>query len=278
MTAPTVNASALEILMDMLRQWGLESLGTSVRQMLVDGDPIELVPLKLQETREYKERFAANEARRRRGLPVLSPAEYIATERQYRDRMRRYGLPPGFYDSQDDFKKFLESDMSPEELEDRVVDAQTQYLSAPVEERANWARLYGYTPDVAVASMLDPERGEIVRKRQMAAVSIASEATRAFRGGYELNAGRAEDLASKGVTGQDARRAYQDIAGRRDNDKLLGSLAGQSITDQDLEGDAFEMDAAATDKLRRARQAEQSRFDQNYLGVTPGSLGRDRSY
>lgn len=264
--------------MSMLREWGLESLGTSVLDMLHAGDPADIIPIKLQETPEYKARFAANEARKRKGLPVLAPAEYIENERQYRDRFRRYGLPSTFYDSQDDYRKFLEADMSPQELEDLIVDAQVSYLSAPAEERRAWQDLYGYTPDIALASMLDPERGETLRKRQIAAVGISAEAQRAFRGEYSPGVQRAEELASLGVSQQEAQRGYRDIAGRVANDQFLGKLAGENITTKDLEDEALFGDELSAAKRRRAIDQERGRFSQNYLGVGQGALSHDTTY
>ena len=86
----------------LFKNYGLESLAPLIKQYVQDGYSADTVTLKLQDAPEYQRRFAGNESRKKAGLPVLSPAEYLATESAYKQIMRTAGLPEGFYDSYDD--------------------------------------------------------------------------------------------------------------------------------------------------------------------------------
>ena len=98
----------VEYTTQMFNNYGLGTLAPKITEYVQQGFSPDTVTLKLQETPEYKQRFAGNESRRKSGLSVLSPKEYLATEDAYRQIMRSTGLPKGFYDSPDDFSKFIE--------------------------------------------------------------------------------------------------------------------------------------------------------------------------
>src|SRR5665647_935497 len=108
---------------ETLKAYGLETLAPAVLGFIQQGYSSDTVGVLLQQTDAYKTRFAANESRRQKNLPVLSPAEYLATERSYRQVMSAAGLPIGFYDNPSDFQAFLENDVSPVEVQDRVQSA-----------------------------------------------------------------------------------------------------------------------------------------------------------
>jgi hypothetical protein len=120
-TSPT-SQSARQILLDQLKQWGLEELTNDLDSLIKDGLEAPAIVLQLADTKAYKERFKANEIRRQKGLAALSPAEYIAAEASYQTVLRTHGLPNSFYDSRDDYAEFIGNDVSPDELNDRAAD------------------------------------------------------------------------------------------------------------------------------------------------------------
>jgi hypothetical protein len=71
----------------------------------------------IYDSEAYKTRFAANEViaqrmkdgKGRPGDKLLSPYEYIQAEAGYRRIMAEAGLPSGFYDTQDDFRRLIEN-------------------------------------------------------------------------------------------------------------------------------------------------------------------------
>lgn len=95
---------AYSLIKALLDQADLGSLADDLYGFIQQGYSADTITLLLQETSEWKRRFAGNEERKRRGLPVLTPAEYLAVESSYRQVMRTFGLPQGFYDEYSDFE------------------------------------------------------------------------------------------------------------------------------------------------------------------------------
>ncbi|HEY6021954.1 MAG TPA: hypothetical protein VIY48_19455, partial [Candidatus Paceibacterota bacterium] len=109
----------------LFKSYGLESLAGKVYEFVKNGYSPDTVSILLQDTPEYKERFAGNEIRKKAGLPVLSAGEYLATEASYRQIMQSAGLPSGFYDQNSDFNNWIGGNVSPSEVQTRV-DLATQ--------------------------------------------------------------------------------------------------------------------------------------------------------
>lgn len=250
-----------------LQQWGLESLQGHVMGYLQTGDTADVALAKLRNTAEYKTRFSANEKRRAKGLPVLSEAEYLSTESSYRNVMRSYGLPEGFYDSTDDFAKFIEHDVSPTEMKDKVVRAAERYVYAPAEDKAQFAR-FGLTPSQAIATLLDPLRAEPLIRQTVTAAGLAAEASRAFADPERLSTDRAMELSQLGVTEQDARRGFGQLAATQANDIQLGKMAGQDVTAKAVEDEAL-LGKRST-ALDRARIQAKDDFRGSYTGQQTG--------
>lgn len=114
------NRDAFMAIDALFSNYGLESLAGKIYDYVKNGYSADTISILLQDTPEYKQRFAANEARRKAGISVLSPAEYLSIENSYRQLFRQSGLPQGFYDTKEDFTNFIAGDMSPTELQGRL--------------------------------------------------------------------------------------------------------------------------------------------------------------
>ena len=66
--------NAYTAILNTLKSYGLESLAPALLKFIQQGYSEDTINVLLQETDAYKQRFAANESRRQKGLPVLSPA------------------------------------------------------------------------------------------------------------------------------------------------------------------------------------------------------------
>lgn len=278
MTSPTDTTTyndAYELLKSKLAEWGIDGLSDDSINILVQGYSPEVAILALQETPQYKERFAANDQRIRKGLPVLSPAEYVATERAYISTLREFGLPEGFYDDRTDFQKWIASDVSPAEMRDRAQTARQAYVDASPEVKEQWQNLYGLTPGDAVATFLDQDKALNLLQKRAQAVSVAAEAEKAFRGQYQLDANRAEELVNGGVDQQKAQAGFQSVASRLPRDQFLGRLAGENFTQNEAENEVLLNDTTAKAERDRIYNAERGRFQSNYLPTTSAGLARD---
>ena len=203
------NENAIELLKRTFANYGLESLADTITDFVRRGYKSDTISLMLQDTPAYKQRFAANEARKKAGLAVLSPAEYLATEAAYRQVMSAAGLPKGFYDSASDFQKFLENDMSPSELNQRVQAAARVVNNADPLYKDQLRKLYGLDEGLMTAYALSPENALPFVERRAKAVGYA---TAAAQQGIEVGKAPAEYYGDLGVTEAQARQGFANIA------------------------------------------------------------------
>lgn len=269
MTTPFDNAFTM--LTAILQQWGLTSLTNVVRDMLTAGDSQDVIPLKLRETEQYKARFAGNTARMKAGLPVLSEAEYLSTETAMREVISR-NLGTGTYDTPDNLVKWIGSNVSPQALQDRVTAYRKNYQVQPDWVKEAWAS-HGFTPAQAVAVMIDPSVTDTKLQRTLGTFALGSEALQAYKDSYDFNTDRLGQLADAGVTAEEARKGFQDVASRDQYEGFLGRTAGVQLTRQEQEDAELLSDAQAQQKRRKVLNTDQARFQENYLGGV-NSLGR----
>lgn len=272
---PTTYNDAYEMLKSKLHEWGIDDLGDDVINTLVQGYSPEVATLVIQDTPQYKKRFKANEDRVRAGLPALSPAEYVATERSYISTLRKYGLPEGFYDQTEDFQKWLSADVSPEEMDQRANVARQAYVDASPEVKDQWQQLYGLTPGDAVAAFLDEKTAVNLLNKRAQAVSISAEAQRAFSGQYQLTPQRAEELTNEGVSQEKAQQGFSSVASRLPHDQMLARMAGFDFTQTEAENEVLLNDVKAKAERDKIYKAEQGRFNANYLPTTTAGLAKN---
>jgi hypothetical protein len=259
--------SAASALITLFSQYGLETLAGRIIGFVKQGFSADTMTVMLQETPEYKKRFAANDARVKLGLGKLSPAEYLATERQYRQILSQSGMPKGFYDQQSDFQKFLENDLSPAELNDRVKSWQEVAQADPAATEA-LRRLYGMSTSDYAAYLMDPNRATPLLQAQTRAVSFAAAAT---RHGYTVGKGTAEKYGGGAydVAAADAEKGFgviQEI--QADTDRLTNIYGLGDYDVDDAAAEVFGGDATQTKRRKKAASAERATFSDSSRGST----------
>lgn len=255
----------------IFKQYGLGTLGPKIAEFIKEGYSPDTISLLLAETTEYKQRFAGNEIRRQKGLPVLSPAEYLAVETSYRQIMRAAGVPEGFYDQASDFRKFIENDVSPQEIQSRVQAASDFINSAPQEARDAFSKWY--TKGDMIAFALDPKRAEPLVGKAFQASQIAGQAD---RHGFDVDRQFAEDLAAAGFNTAQASQGFGTIQQNIGNDQKLAAISGTSLTDREMMNELFFNDADTTLKRERLAGQEAARFGGS-SAVGGSSLGSSTS-
>lgn len=233
--------SAADLLSQTLKDWGLSSLLPYVQSYLAKGYDSTTINLYLQDTPEWHARFAGNDLRKAKGLPVLSPAQYIANEEQYRNILQSYGLPPGFYDSHDDFNKFIGNDVSPAEVQTRAQIAHDTYFAAPEQMRALWSS-YGFSHGDGIAAILDPNVGTQILQDRATQVQIGATAQ---MNGFQLSQGRAQQMQEHGTTLSQAQKAYGQIAQSFGTDQNIANRFGQQFGQTQEENSLLLDDGAA---------------------------------
>jgi hypothetical protein len=255
----------------LFTSYGLGSLAPKIVDFIKQGYSADTINLLLQETTEYKQRFAANEVRRQKGLPVLSPAEYLATETSYRQIMRAAGLPAGFYDQPQDFQKFLEQDVSPTEIQSRVQSASDFINSASPEEKAAFSKWY--TNGDMIAYALDPKRAAPLVEKAFATAQVGGAAAEQ---GLSIDQKMAQTIAEAGINGQQASQGMALVASTVGNDQKLAAISGDSINAYDLMRETFLNDQSVSQKRDRLASQERARFGGS-SAVGSGSLTQSSS-
>ncbi len=274
--------SAYNLLLNEFTQYGLGSLVSDIRELLVNNTPASEMSLVLQKTPAYQARFSANKDRIAAGLRVLRPAEYIALEDQYQNIMRNYGLPASYYTKdatgkQAGFDKFIAGDVSAAELEDRIATAQKRVLNANPEVTTALKQFY---PDITngdiLAYTLDPSQGLESIKRKVTAAEIGGAA---MAQGLATGVTRAEELARYGVTGQQAEQGFQTVAAIAPRGAQLAEIYQTGPYGQtQVEEEVFGLAGAAESRKRREKLTalETAQFSGG-AGTAQGALGRDRA-
>ena len=268
----------IEQLRLIFSNYGLDSLAPKITEFIQMGYSPETTTLKLQETPEYKQRFIGNENRRKAGLPILNPAEYLSVESSYKKILKDAELPAGFYDQPDDFGKFIGGDISPTELQERVSIANQSLQNADKFYTDSLRTYYGLNTGDMIAYTLDPERALPSITRQQKAAQFGAEAARQ---GIQVAAPMAERFTGQlGVTQQEARQGFEQVAQILPEAQRLSQITAgaQPFGLEETTTAVFggESSADYKQRLRRLSEIEQSRFA-GQSGVTRGSLAKGTS-
>lgn len=267
------NRDAYMALQSLFDSYGLGSLAGKIYDYVKNGYSSDTISILLQDTSEYKTRFAGNEARKKAGLPVLSPAEYLSTEAAYQQVMKSAGLPPSFYDQPSDFATWIGGNTSPSEIQARVdLATQATTLSSPAYRQA--LNQMGIDDAHLTAYYLDPTKALPLLQKQAATAQIGAEA---LKQGLAFDQSYAEQLATEGISQSAAAQGYAQVAGELGTMQNLGGMYGQGWTQRESEQAALEGNAGATAKKAGLLSQERGAFGgasgaaRSGLGVSQGS-------
>ena len=281
--------SAYSLLFSEFERYGLGALVEPLKKFIEEGlSPAEFT-LRLRETDAYKKRFAANAQRVAKGLRALSEAEYIGTEDQYQDVMRRYGMPESYYSKGDlgvqtGFEKFLAGDVSAVELEDRIQTAQNRVINSNPEVAKALKEFYpGISNGDILSYVLDPSNAIEQIKRKVTAAEIGGAAIQSglgYKGDTpEAMRARSEELAAAGVNKAQAQEGFGTISGGLQRGSQLSSIYGQDpYTQTTAEQEVFRLTGAteARNKRQKITGLEKATFG-GQSGASSTALSRDRA-
>lgn len=248
-------------------------LGEGIVDRLIDfvankGYTDTAIRLAMQDTPEYKERFAGIEMYRKnfaediaagRKAAPLTPADYIKAEKDYQEILNRYGLQP--LATRGTYAKLIGGDVSAAEVTDRIVNVYDKIRNADdvlKEQIRTFFPMYNES-DFAYAMLTgtSPEDMANVLKNKLSGAEISSEAARAGVGiGYE----RAMELQSLGVSRSLARAGYSNIATQQRRLGMLGSIYETDITDLQTELEAEQFQGLASQRRKRLQERETAEF------------------
>lgn len=247
---------AYEYTKRLFETYGLGSLAPKILEYIQLGYGADTIALMLQDSPEYKTRFAANDARMKAGLAVLNPAEYMSLERSYRQILESNGMPEGFYDQQSDFTSWIGGDVSPVELQSRVEIAADAVANSDQSYLAS-LREYGFGQGDLIAAALDRERALPALQKVVKSARIGAEAK---RNNLAMSQDRAGYFADLGVSQEQARGAYQAIGESLPAAERLGNLYGEAFGQADLEDELLGGSGLASARRKRLTGKETGNF------------------
>lgn len=257
-TIDPTQATATAIIRAQLQQWGLGQLANKAWDLKKQGYGDDAVILQLQETPEYKQRFAANDARVKKGLAALTPAEYIAAESSYRQVLQQNGIPAGYYDKQSDLETYLANDTSPDELNSRAKIAQSVWLSTDAATKQVWKDWYGLTDGHAIAAILDPDKS-LPQLQTQATAAQAGAAAR--RDGLAADKGRITSYVDQGLSADQLAQGFSKIGTDLGATQAMAQrFGGGAFTQADAEAATIQGSSAAVKRQQQLYNAEQSLF------------------
>jgi hypothetical protein len=249
--------SIIDIVSERFKRYNLTTLLPTIKRLAQEGATESTITFALQETEDYKRRFAGNEIRAKKGLQVLDPAQYLNAEDRYRQYLRDYGLKQ--FDTDDYVRKFIENDTSLGELSNRINIAATRIQNADPSVKAMLRDYYKLDDTQLLAYVLDPESQIAEVQRRATAGEIGAAAgMQGIRTGVDV----AEQLARQGIDKQAAQRGYSTIAdslptGQKLSD-LYNTMPGYGLAD--AEQDVFNTLASAQRKRKNLIGREKAEF------------------
>lgn len=267
------NASAVDIIKAILKPYGLDSLGPEMYDVGKTTGSADAAYIWLKGQPKYKEQFPGMALREQNNLAPIDEQTYIAWKSQMTETMRQNGIPPGFYDSPDDFATFIGNGVSAKEVEDRVVNGVVASRNAPQEVKDKLFEYYGIDEGHLAAYWIDPSAGAGERLlRQQAATFAGAAASRArFEG---LTRQDAEGLGLYKRSQEELESGFSDIVQGQELMQGLSSEGGvdQFTKDEQLQyvagNKASAIELAQRANKRKAAFAGGGGFAESATGVT----------
>ena len=240
----------------LFKSYGLESLAGKIYDYVKNGYSADTISVLLQDSSEYKQRFAGNESRKKAGLPVLSAGEYLATESSYRQIMESAGLPSGFYDQPGDFTGWIGKNVSPSEIQTRVdLATQATVLANPNYRKA--LNMMGVSDSDLTAYFLDQKKALPYLQKSAATAAVGGQA---LQQGLTFDQAYSEQLALQGISADEAQQGYSQVASELGTMSQLGAIYGEKWGQRESEQAIFEGSAEALRKKGKLLSQERGAF------------------
>lgn len=250
------------VLRAYLKQYKLDDLTVDTYNMLagkqIDANTdINVIGELLKDTEVYKTRFAGNVAREAAKQPTYSIREYLDLEDRYKDAMQGSGLPETFYDSPDDYAKFIGGDVSVAEVQRRVNEGFKAVNDANPEVVKQLKSLYNVGDGGIAAYFLDPTRGTDLLVKQAAAAGRSAQAQ--LQAGMQLTQTQAEGLVADNFSIGDAKQGFTEIG---QSQGLYSNLIGETgaITQEEQIAGTFGTNQAAAQRIAQRKRQRQAEF------------------
>lgn len=252
--------NAFEAVYATLQTFGLESLANTLYQYSVQNFDGPTVSYLIQQTNEWKTRFAGNEMLKKQGLAPLQPDQYLSVEQQYQNALTAAGIPAGQY-GRSDFANWIGGSVSANEIQQRTqLAAQWVNNNDPAFLQA-LQQYHGITHGDMVGYALD-------QSRSMPYLNLVSQQAQvggsALRAGLHADAGFANQLGTMVLNGdmsqRDVDQGYSQIGQTLPRLQDLAKLSGKQFDQTSAEQATFLGNPDAMRTQLSLVQQEQARF------------------
>lgn len=292
--------NALQLLKERFAAYGLGSddFVAAIRQSILDNTDAEgniaqaSAAAAVRATPAYQNRFSGNTARRNfiqaeiaagrtSAMSELSEANYIQAEDNYKEVLRKQGVPESFYNNTAYLGRLIGNDLSIDEVNSRASLAKQAAQQVNPEIKQQLQSLYGVSENQIAGFFLDPELGQ-QNINAVAAGNAAIVSAAAKRSGMDLAKADAEALAARispenqqAIDSTKLFSATSLTAGLTAGD-VSGGASGVNATDVII---AATGDVEAQAKLEKEKQKRQAEY-QSASGMaetTKGVVGLQRA-
>jgi hypothetical protein len=242
---------------------------------VTSGDPIlfDLILSDQNAPEEYKQRFSAIATMKANNASFIpTVAQYLTMESNYKTVLNSVGL----YDlaTNDEIKKFIENNVSVDEMSARVQRAFTAIDTADEVTKSVLAeRFPGLTrQDVARGLLLGKESYYEINKK----IENARVAAEARRAGIQSTLAE-EDVAAQGLSQQQLRTAFQRVATETPGIRQASQMFAGGISDTEIQKQQEQEQLMGIEgtTVRRLRSQARAQFA-GTSGITTGSLSRKK--
>jgi len=254
---PGQERDAFAALSTLFNNYGLSTLAPKILDFLQQGFGSDTITTLLQQTPEYKARFAGNDGRLKLGLQVLTPAEYLSTEASYRQLLQAGGLDPAFM-SQKQYAEWISKDISPTEIQSRVNLAVQATTTAPPELLSAFAQIGVAHGDLTSYFLNDKTAMPVLQQKMNQAQIIEAGKL----SGLQVDSSRALQFAQQGVSAATAQSAYQKISQMMPEAAKLSSIYSKApaYTQKEAENETLGNSGEAENIRLGLSQKEQATF------------------
>ena len=231
--------SAYQTLIDTLESYGFsakdaQSLGSNAFAEMQKGTPTATILLQIQQGPTFQAMFPGIKTRQTKGLPPITPAEYISTKDAMVQTLNEAGISPSSLaaaNGMSGLDNLIALDVSPTELSNRIQQGYLAIAQAPQDVISAMQNYYGVTKGQLVQYFTDPAKNGPLLLQQAAAAQIGGAATGSgFMGKNAqsttpaISQELALQLAQQGVTYQQAQSGFGTLATQA---QLYNPLPGQ---------------------------------------------------
>lgn len=254
---------------------------------LIMQDPNSTDPLAVA----FQKRFPANKERLAAGKPAIDPADYLRAEKAYAQIFQSYGVSN--LAKNELLSSFIAGDVSATEVSDRIALAINRVQNADANTKAILKRNYPeLTTGDIVGAMLNPKDGlpALQRKVQIAEIggaALAQKLDTSLAGGTKASdvfgnvttgSMGLEELASLGITKEEAQKGYAQVASIAPRSEFLSSITGgEDYTRLQAEQEVLGGLASAKRAREKLTETEVGRFGGKAGTIGSRSLGQTRA-